>query len=94
MIVVGDGRRRSRLERLRSELGLKDHVFLVGAFDDVLPYYQAATLFVLPSLSEGLPLSLLEAMSCGLPVVVTRVGGNSEIVAPAAGREELHPSGY
>ena len=48
----------------------------------VLPHYQESGIFVLPSLSEGLPLSLLEAMACEFPVIVTAVGGNREIVDP------------
>jgi glycosyltransferase involved in cell wall biosynthesis len=82
LIVVGDGALRSNLETLSAELKLQDHVFLVGATDDVLTYYQDAHVFVLPSISEGLPLSLLEALSCGLPVIATAIGGNREILDP------------
>jgi len=80
LFVVGDGQMKASLESLCEELQLQNRVFLVGATDDVLTYYQAADVFVLPSISEGLPLSLLEAMSCALPVVATLVGGNAEMV--------------
>lgn len=55
-------------------------VRFVGEQDDPLPWYQAADVFVLPSRREGMSNALLEAMSCGLPVVATAVGGNREVV--------------
>jgi glycosyltransferase involved in cell wall biosynthesis len=82
LYIVGDGPLRSGLEELSRQLGLMDDTAFVGHTDSVLSYYQEADLFVLPSLSEGLPLSLLEALSCGLPVIATAVGGSREIVDP------------
>src|SRR5262249_29781586 len=80
-IVVGDGYLRERLmEQVRS-LGLTDHVFMLGFQRDVRPYLLAGDVFVLTSHREGLPLSILEAMACGLPCVVSNVGGNAEAVA-------------
>ena len=57
-----------------------NRVHFVPNTDNVLPYYQAADIFVLPSFAEGLSNALLEAQACGLPSVVTRVGGNPEVV--------------
>ena len=59
-----------------------DHcdVRFVGAQDDVRSWYQAADIFVLPSLWEGMSNALLEAMACGLPAVATRVGGNADVI--------------
>ena len=94
LLLVGDGQLRSYLETLSAELKLQKHVFFVGTTDDVLSYYRTARIFVLPSISEGLPLSLLEAMSCGLPVVVTSVGGNKEIVASQPGQEGTTGTNY
>ena len=79
-ILVGDGSLREELSRQVSELGLSGHVFFEGFQEDVRPYLQAATAFVLTSHREGLPLSVVEAMACGLPCVVTNVGGNAEAV--------------
>ena len=61
-----------------SELG--DAVMFLGHRDDVPDLLSAASLFVLPSRFEGLPLALLEAMSLALPIVATRIGGSSEAV--------------
>jgi glycosyltransferase involved in cell wall biosynthesis len=79
-IIVGDGYlKESLLEQVR-ELGLSNHVFLEGFQKDVKPYLLAGDAFVLTSHREGLPLAVLEAMACGLPCVVTNVGGNAEAV--------------
>lgn len=80
--LVGDG---SELERLRARAAASPHlsqrVHFLGASKNVPDALQALDAFVLPSISEGMSNTLLEAMSVGLPVVVTRVGGNSELVA-------------
>jgi glycosyltransferase involved in cell wall biosynthesis len=55
-------------------------MFFEGFQTDVRPYFQAASAFILTSYIEGLPLSILEAMACGLPCIVTDVGGNAEAV--------------
>jgi glycosyltransferase involved in cell wall biosynthesis len=78
--IVGEGQQREPLEKFAQSLGLEGRVTFTGPTQKVLTYYQNAQIFVLPSLSEGLSSSLLEAMSCGLPVVVTTVGGNREMV--------------
>ncbi len=78
--IVGEGPERPTLERLRGELGLAESVRLLGYRDDVGPLLAEADLFLLTSTSEGLALTLLEAMASGLPVVATDVGGNREVV--------------
>ena len=78
--VAGDGPCRASLEKLRRELELQRNVVFHGTVDDVPGLLARAQMFVLPSLTEGISLTLLEAMACGLPVVATRVGGNSEVV--------------
>jgi len=81
LIIIGDGPERPALERLARDLGIGERVMLPGMTDEVAPFYGLADVFVLPSLSEGSPNVLLEAMACGLPVVATRVGGVPEIAA-------------
>jgi glycosyltransferase involved in cell wall biosynthesis len=81
-VIVGDGPERETLQTLVDVEGLGNTVYLVGAKDDVLPYYQMADIFVLPSLYEGLSVALLEAMSCGLCVIVAGSPGNLAVVEP------------
>lgn len=78
--VVGDGLSRPSLERLCRELRLERHVTFHGTRDDVLGVLSEARLFVQASLSEGISLTLLEAMAAGVPIVATRVGGTPEVV--------------
>jgi glycosyltransferase involved in cell wall biosynthesis len=78
--IVGDGPDRPELERRLRGLGLTESVRLAGSRDDVPALLAAADVFVLSSRSEGAPVSVLEAMAAGLPVVATRVGGVPELV--------------
>ena len=78
--IAGDGPCLSQLQALAASLGVSGHVRFHGAVRDVPGLLARASAFVLPSLSEGIPLTLLEAMARGLPVVATRVGGNCEVV--------------
>ena len=78
--IVGDGIERPRLEALARQLNLTSHVSFTGWTDDVPAALHSARVYALLSTSEGLPMAMLEAMSCGLPVVVTDVGGNAEVV--------------
>ena len=78
--IVGDGPDRALLETEIDRLGLRDTVELVGERNDVPAILAAADCFVLASTSEGLPLSILEAMAAGLPVVASAVGGVHEVV--------------
>ena len=87
LFIVGEGQLKANLEELCKKLTLENLVVFVGITHDVLPYYQDASIFVLPSISEGMPLSLLEAMSCGLPVIATLVGGNAEVLDSSAGNK-------
>jgi glycosyltransferase involved in cell wall biosynthesis len=81
MLIAGDGPERDALERLAAELGLgPDRLRFLGFRSDVGDLLNAADFFVLPSRTEGLPLSLLEAMAFRLPVVVTPVGGIPEVI--------------
>lgn len=73
--IVGDGPERTALETLVKQLGLADAVKFLGFRSDIDALLAQSDLFVLTSLSEGIPMAILEAMRSGLPVVATRVGG-------------------
>jgi glycosyltransferase involved in cell wall biosynthesis len=83
--VVGDGSERRRLEALTEALGLADDVTFWGQQLDVGRFFSAADIFIMSSLSEGLPMSLLQAFSAGLPAIVTDVGGMAEVVRMTRG---------
>jgi glycosyltransferase involved in cell wall biosynthesis len=78
--MVGDGSERKRLENLTAELGITTEVRFWGQQLDVGPFFSAADAFIMSSFSEGLPMSLLQAFSLGLPAIVTDVGGMAEVV--------------
>ena len=78
--IAGDGVCLPDLRKLTGELRLDDHVRFLGEIRNVADVLAGASLFVLPSLTEGISLTLLEAMARGLPIVTTRVGGNPEVV--------------
>jgi len=82
MVCVGDGPLRATLAERTRALGLDSHVEWVGAVgqDDIQPHYAAADLFVLPSLAEGLPVVLMEALAKGVPVVSSGMMGIPELV--------------
>ena len=80
LLVVGQGDLEDSLKRQAVELDIGHAVSFLGLRNDVPHILAALDLFVLPSLSEGLSVALLEAMSATVPVVASRVGGNPEIV--------------
>ena len=79
-LIVGDGANRSQLESKARALGLGSRMVFAGFRTDVPDLLPEASIVVLPSLSEGLSNSLLEAMGAGIPVIAAKVGGNPEIV--------------
>jgi glycosyltransferase involved in cell wall biosynthesis len=79
LLLVGDGSERARLEALAQRLGVADRVELAGHVDDPAALYPRMSLFALPSLHEGVPLALLEAMAAGVPCVAAAVGGIPEM---------------
>ena len=80
LAIAGDGPARGQLEARAHELTLGGAVEFLGYREDVSPVLGSLDLFVLPSLTEGIPLALLEAMAAGLPVIATAVGGVPEVV--------------
>jgi len=80
LVLLGDGSLRSVIEKLIADNELQDCVWLPGACNAVSDILREFDIFVLPSLGEGISNTILEAMSCGLPIVATSVGGNIELV--------------
>src|SRR6202012_4712030 len=78
--IVGDGAVRAELEALAQELGVGDQVRFWGQRMDTAEFFCPGDAVAMSSVSEGLPMSLLQAMSMGLPAVVTDVGGMAEVV--------------
>lgn len=84
--IIGDGPLKGQTQALTRDLGLPpDRVELLGAHDDLSPFYRQSNMLMLTSDWEGTPNVLLEAMAHGLPVVATKVGGVTEIVGPDRG---------
>ena len=78
--IVGGGRERARLEAVATELAITPKVTFWGQQMEVARFLSAADAFIMSSISEGLPMSLLQAFSLGLPSIVTNVGGMAEVV--------------
>jgi len=74
LVLIGDGPERSSIEAFCSSRNIRDQVLFVGQKDNVLPYLRALDVFLLTSFCEQMPMSMLEAMSIGIPVVASSVG--------------------
>lgn len=92
LILVGDGNCREALESVTRSLGAQQKVIFTGKTMDAARYYAALDIFVLSSVTEQMPMSLLEAMGCGLPALCTDVGDISEMLG-RPGAPALVPSG-
>ncbi|MBK5936606.1 TIGR03088 family PEP-CTERM/XrtA system glycosyltransferase [Halorhodospira halophila] len=80
LVILGEGPQRTALEEVVAAAGLGAQVALPGNREDVSAELRRMDLFVLPSLAEGIPMTVLEAMATGVPVVASRVGGVPEVV--------------
>lgn len=78
--ICGKGALESYLKKLADKLGVSDRVFLLGFRTDVTEICKAADIFIFPSLQEGLPVALMEAMACALPVVCSKIRGNTDLI--------------
>ncbi|MCB9918034.1 MAG: glycosyltransferase family 4 protein [Planctomycetes bacterium] len=85
VVVLGDGDERPALEAQARTLGVSERVTFVGEDPEVRPWLRACDAFVFPSRLEGLPNALLEAMSAGLPVITTKIGGCIDVCEDGSG---------
>lgn len=91
LAIIGEGRSRQELEAFIRDHGLEARVRLLGARDDALQYVKAYDVFVMSSISEGLPLALLEGMSAGLPIIGSDIDSMRPILEDCGGR--IYPVG-
>ncbi|MGC8660060.1 MAG: glycosyltransferase family 4 protein [Desulfomonilaceae bacterium] len=80
LVMIGQGYLSSKVERKIAASGLEDCIERIDGADDVRQFLRQGWLMVLPSISEGFPQVIIEAMACGVPVVATSVGGTPEII--------------
>ena len=83
--IAGKGSLDGKIMGIARELGIEDRIHLLGYRTDVLEFYQIADIFVHPSYREGLPVSVMEAMAAGLPVVASRIRGNEDLIDEGGG---------
>lgn len=81
LIIAGDGPLKEELESLRDRLGLNQFVHFAGFIEDMGEFFRRIDVFLMPSLSEGLPIALLEAMACGKACIASEVGGVPEVLS-------------
>lgn len=79
-VVCGVGPNKDKLQSEAQCLGLQDNVILAGYRSDIPDVLNAADIFVFPSFHEGMPVSALEAISCGLPIIASEIRGNVDII--------------
>lgn len=80
VVITGEGPDRKAIEQMIEKYGLQNNVMLAGQESDMPAVYAAMDIFVLPSLNEGLPMTVLEAMAAAKPIVATRVGGVPNVI--------------
>lgn len=92
LLIAGDGESRAACQDMLRAAGAETLAWLPGERDDIAALMQAMDVFILPSLAEGISNTILEAMSSGLPVIATRVGGNVELVEDGANGRLVPPN--
>lgn len=78
--LLGDGELMPQVKALAQELGISERISFLGSQSNVYPYLRDADIFVLPSDYEGMPMTIIEAMGTGLPIVATQVGGVPDMI--------------
>lgn len=93
-VVCGVGPNKDMLTKMAVEVGLSDRVILAGYRSDIPDILHAADLFVFPSFHEGMPVSALEAMACGLPLICSSIRGNVDIINDGENGYLVDPNDY
>jgi glycosyltransferase involved in cell wall biosynthesis len=91
LMIVGDGRLREELTTLAAKLEISDRVLFLGARDDIQEFLSAIDIFIMPSLWEGQPIALLEALAIGKPCIASAVDGIPEIIADGTNGYLVNP---
>lgn len=92
VLLIGDGPERANLEKLARSLGITDSVRFAGFVPEPLTLLDTMDVFALPSLHEGIPMSLLEALAAGVPVVAAAVGGIPGMIGDSGAAQLVHSS--
>ena len=90
-VICGDGPMKAQLRAKAEELGVRDRVKLLGFRKDIAELHKAADIFVFPSLQEGLPVAVMEAMASGLPIVASKIRGNEDLISNNQGGYLVNP---
>lgn len=90
-ILCGTGAKEKKLKRLVKKYDLKNQVIFSGFRNDIAELLSISDIFVLPSYREGLPVALMEAMACGLPVVCSNIRGNTDLIKAGKGGFLVQP---
>jgi glycosyltransferase involved in cell wall biosynthesis len=79
-VIAGDGPLKDKMEEYAKSLGIKEHIAFAGFQYDIKTFYGLIDILIMPSLSEGMPMTLMEAMAMGVPAIASRVGGIPDII--------------
>ena len=90
-VICGDGPLKAQLRAKAEELGVRDRLKLLGFRKDIAELHKAADIFVFPSLQEGLPVAVMEAMASGLPIVASKIRGNEDLISNNQGGYLINP---
>lgn len=85
LVIAGTGEKREEFLSLANSLGIDKRVHLLGFRTDIPSLLKSADIFLFPSLQEGLPVALMEAMSCSLPVICSEIRGNTDLIDQSCG---------
>ena len=85
LVIAGTGEKREEFSTLAKDLGVGDRVHFLGFRTDIASLLKSADIFLFPSIQEGLPVALMEAMSCGLPVICSEIRGNTDLIDDTCG---------